>query len=43
MEKIIRKYGVVILLYIVIVCSIILVNERLKMLNESNISISQTR
>ncbi len=35
MEKFLRKYGIVILLYFVIVGGILLLNARLRMLNEN--------
>ncbi len=34
MEKFIRKYGIVIILYLVIIGGILLLNARCKMLNE---------
>lgn len=37
MEKLIKKYGVIIMLYFVIVCGLILLNERLRLLNQGNI------
>ena len=36
MENILRKYGIIILLYLVIVGGIILLNERIKLLNQNN-------
>ena len=36
MEKFLRKYGVVLLLYLVIIGGILLLNARCKMLNEGN-------
>lgn len=38
MEKLIKKYGVIIMLYFVIVCGIILLNERFRLLNQGNIT-----
>lgn len=37
MEKFMKKYGVIIMLYFVIICGIILLNERLRLLNQGNI------
>lgn len=34
MEKFLKKYGIIILLYLVIVGGIILLNERIRLLNE---------
>jgi len=34
MEKFLRKYGVILLLYFVIVLGILLLNERLRLLNQ---------
>lgn len=36
MEKIIRKYGVIILFYITIICGVFMLSTRLKTLNNSN-------
>lgn len=36
MENVLRKYGVIILLYLVIIGGIILLNERIKLLNQNN-------
>ena len=36
MEKFIRKYGMVVILYLVIIGGILLLNARCKMLNEMN-------
>jgi len=36
MEKFVKKYGVIILLYLVIICGIILLNERCKLLNQKS-------
>lgn len=38
----VKKYGVILLLYVVIVGSVIFINERFKVLNQEN-CISQTR
>ncbi len=35
MEKFLKKYGVVILLYLVIVCGVLSLNARFKMLNQT--------
>lgn len=35
MENILRKYGIIILLYFVIIGGIILLNERIKLLNQN--------
>ena len=43
MEKIIKKYGVVIIFYLVIVASILFVNERMRILNQNNPQTSITR
>ena len=34
MEKFLKKYGIIILLYLVIVGGIIMLNERIRLLNE---------
>ena len=41
MEKVIKKYGVVILLYLVIVGGILLLNERFRLLNHRDSLISE--
>ncbi len=35
MEKFLRKYGVLLILYLVIIFGIVMLNARLKMLNEN--------
>ncbi len=35
MEKILKKYGIIFLLYLVIVGGILLLNERIRLLNQS--------
>lgn len=37
MEKFLKKYGVIIMLYFVLVCGIILLNERCRLLNLGSI------
>lgn len=34
MEKFLKKYGIIVLLYLVIICGVILLNERIRLLNE---------
>ena len=34
MEKFLKKYGIIVLLYLVIICGIVLLNERIRLLNE---------
>ena len=34
MEKFIKKYGIIVLLYLVIICGVLLLNERIRLLNE---------
>lgn len=34
MEKFFKKYGVILLLYLVIICGILLLNERCRLLNQ---------
>ena len=36
MEKFFKKYGVILLLYLVIICGILLLNERCRLLNGQN-------
>ena len=36
MEKFFKKYGVILLLYLVIICGILLLNERCRLLNEQS-------
>jgi len=35
MEKFLKEYGVILLLYFVIICGILLLNERIKLLNQT--------
>ena len=34
MEKFLKKYGIIVLLYLVLICGVILLNERIRLLNE---------
>ena len=34
MEKFLKKYGIIVLIYLVIICGVILLNERIRLLNE---------
>jgi hypothetical protein len=44
MEKFLKEYGVIILLYLVIIGGIIMLNERIKLLNQiNNVSISLSK
>ena len=43
MEKFLKKYGVIILLYMVIIGSVVLLNERFRTLNLASECISQSR
>ena len=36
MEKFFKKYGVILLLYLVIICGILLLNERCRLFNEQS-------
>lgn len=39
MEKFFKKYGVILLLYLVIICGILLLNERCRLLNEQSVEV----
>ena len=43
MEKFLKKYGIIILLYLVIVGGIILLNERIRLLNENYQSVEYSK
>lgn len=34
MEKFLKRYGIIVLLYLVIICGVLLLNERIRLLNE---------
>ncbi len=36
MEKFLKKYGVILVLYLVIICGILMLNERIRLLNQSS-------
>ena len=40
MEKFFKKYGVILLLYLVIICGILLLNERCRLLNQQTNEVS---
>lgn len=43
MEKFLKKYGIIILLYLVIVGGVIILNERIRLLNENYQSLEYSK
>lgn len=43
MEKFLKKYGIIILLYLVIVGGVIMLNERIRLLNENYQSVEYSK
>ena len=43
MEKFLKKYGIIILLYLVVVGGIIMLNERIRLLNENYQSVEYSK
>ncbi len=43
MEKFLKKYGIIILLYLVIVGGVIMLNERIRLLNENYQSLEYSK